>query len=235
MSLEQNDDSVAEQLSALVDGELTADERRFLLRRIGHDARLRSRLGRYYLMRDALQRRLPPQPSPQLGERVREALAEEPTHQRPATPKARGSRRSLLGGAVAATVAAVTVLWWQGGGERPPRPAADAPGGGGEPASVQEQPSQDQPAQGQPAPSQAPAPAWETATLFEGEQGVPSAWPQAGRELPRLEAVEQPQRTARLPESMPSRLQPFLIDYPHQLNTDPPDGAIQRVQTPEGR
>ena len=231
MSLEHNDDSVEEALSAFVDGELTPDERRFLLRRIGHDERLRSRLARYYLMRDALQRSLPPQPGPQLSERVREALAEEPAHQRPPAARARGSRRSLLGGAVAATVAAVTVLWWQGGGERAPQPAPGAPGAG-VPASVQGQPSPRQ-----EAPGQAPAADWETvATFGEGGQ-IPGAWPQAGRELPRLSRpAEQPQRSAaQLPESMPSRLQPFLVDYPYQLGTGYPDGTIQRAQTPEGR
>ncbi|MFP4130444.1 MAG: sigma-E factor negative regulatory protein, partial [Halorhodospira sp.] len=80
MSQDDEHEQLGEQLSALVDGELSREERAFLLRRLGHDGAARARLGRYFLMRDALQRTLPAQPDPGLAGRVRARIAEEPAH-----------------------------------------------------------------------------------------------------------------------------------------------------------
>ena len=46
-----------EDLSAGVDGELANEELRFLLRRLDHDASLRSTWARYHVARDSLRRR----------------------------------------------------------------------------------------------------------------------------------------------------------------------------------
>ncbi|WP_200195324.1 sigma-E factor negative regulatory protein [Halorhodospira abdelmalekii] len=125
-------DSLGEQLSAWVDGELSREEAAFLLRRLDRDPQLRARLARYYLMRDALQRRLPPQPRTDLAERVRQTIADEPPLPRPAAgvAGAGGWRRAALGSALAASVAVVTAVWWQGGwqesGEGAPLPGEDA-------------------------------------------------------------------------------------------------------------
>ncbi len=105
------DREVAEQLSALVDGELGKDERTFLLKRLGHDEAARARLGRYYMIRDALQRNLPAQQVDGLADRVREAVAAEGEHRKRSH---RGWARPAMGTALAGAVAALTVTWWQG-------------------------------------------------------------------------------------------------------------------------
>ncbi len=116
------DPEVAEQLSALVDGELGRDERAFLLKRLAHDEAARARLGRYYLARDALQRNLPGQRVDGLADGVRRALAAEAPHRKRLSP---GWARPAMGGALAAAVAAVTVTWWQGQTPVTPEGAAE--------------------------------------------------------------------------------------------------------------
>ncbi len=124
MAQDLDQERLGEQLSALIDDELARDERAFLLRRLEREPEARARLARYYLMRDALQRTLPPQLDTALVERVHQQLAEEPPHERRWT--GRSERRwPVLGSALAATVAAVTVLWWQ---SQPGDPPERAPG-----------------------------------------------------------------------------------------------------------
>ena len=48
-----------ESLSAGIDGELSAEQLRFLLRRLDHDAALQQAWGRYHVARDGLRKQLP--------------------------------------------------------------------------------------------------------------------------------------------------------------------------------
>ncbi len=96
-----------EHLSAGLDGELSREAMRFLLRRLDHDASLQQTLTRYNLARDGLRRQLPPLASPTFAARVMLAIEQE------AAPA--GARRShwlrwSAGGAIAASVAAAALM-----------------------------------------------------------------------------------------------------------------------------
>ena len=102
-------EDIREQLSALMDGELGSDERAFLLRRLEHDAELRSLWTRMHLMRDVMTHR--PGGAPlNLADRVMGAIAAEDA--RPAQPAPQRTRawRPFAGIAVAASVALAAVL-----------------------------------------------------------------------------------------------------------------------------
>lgn len=105
-------DRVQEQVSALVDDELQAEEHALLLERLSRDAELRTCLGRYQLISDVLNNRVGAPVSAGLADRVMQALADEPSHQ--ATLTAAGQWRKLIkpvaGVAVAASVALVALL-----------------------------------------------------------------------------------------------------------------------------
>lgn len=64
-------------LSALIDGELAADEARFLLRRLEHEPELRAAYGRWHLQRAVLQGRPIRMPRQCLVDRVQEQIASE--------------------------------------------------------------------------------------------------------------------------------------------------------------
>lgn len=86
-----------QQLSALVDGELSADESRFLLRRLAHDEELAGCHERWQLCGDVL-RGAASAPAPlDFAARVRSAIADEPAPQ--AQPAARPGARWRWGGA----------------------------------------------------------------------------------------------------------------------------------------
>ncbi|PKV12574.1 sigma-E factor negative regulatory protein [Xanthomonas prunicola] len=116
-----------QQLSALVDGELSADESRFLLRRLAHDEELAGCHERWQLCGDVL-RGAASAPAPlDFAARVRSSIAEEPAPQ--AQPAARpGARWRWAGGAaIAASVAAIALFMAR---ERLPQtaaPGADTP------------------------------------------------------------------------------------------------------------
>ncbi|XUP36181.1 sigma-E factor negative regulatory protein (plasmid) [Xanthomonas axonopodis pv. vasculorum] len=99
-----------QQLSALVDGELSADESRFLLRRLAHDEELAGCHERWQLCGDVL-RGAASAPAPlDFAARVRSAIAAEPAPQ--AQPVARPGARWRWGGgaAIAASVAAIALF-----------------------------------------------------------------------------------------------------------------------------
>ncbi|MFW3175029.1 hypothetical protein EX530_10160 [Xanthomonas phaseoli] len=99
-----------QQLSALVDGELSADESRFLLRRLAHDEELAGCHERWQLCGDVL-RGAASAPAPlDFAARVRSAIAAEPAPQ--AQPAARPGARWRWGGgaAIAASVAVVALF-----------------------------------------------------------------------------------------------------------------------------
>ncbi|WP_355586367.1 sigma-E factor negative regulatory protein [Xanthomonas cannabis] len=99
-----------QQLSALVDGELSADESRFLLRRLAHDEELAGCHERWQLCGDVL-RGAASAPAPlDFAARVRATIAEEPAprQQQAARPAARW--RWGGGAAIAASVAAIALF-----------------------------------------------------------------------------------------------------------------------------
>ena len=117
-------ETLYEQLSALVDDELTSTEQALLLRRLATDAGLRQRLARYQLVSDALQNHLPPRLDSDFQARVHAALEDEPAVQ--AGPARLAALfRPVAGLAVAASVAVVAVLSLQS--IRQEDPAAVAP------------------------------------------------------------------------------------------------------------
>ncbi len=129
-------DTHRETLSAGMDGELTQEELRFLLRRLDHDSALQQAWSRYHVARDGLRRQLPPPVSEGFSARVLLAIEQEA-----AVVVGSGRRRHWLrwsaGGAIAATVAVAALLVTQptgpGGDSVAPRVATN---GGHRPATV---------------------------------------------------------------------------------------------------
>lgn len=132
-ALDKLDAHCRQQLSALIDGELSPDEVRFLLRRLGHDRELSACFDRWQLAGDLL-RRTPCRAAPDgFADRIAVAVAVEcvQTGDRDAR---RPSRRGAAwlrwsGGALAASVAAVALFVARQhlGGMEPQAPGADSP------------------------------------------------------------------------------------------------------------
>lgn len=112
------------QLSALIDGELDAGSRRFLLRRLQHDQDLGGRWERWHLVRDCLQRQRVTPLKADFAAGIAAALRDEA---RPAGSRAGTTLRWAGGFAVAASVALAAVLALPG-------PVAPGPATGGTPA-----------------------------------------------------------------------------------------------------
>ena len=103
-------DKLREQVSALVDGELPADEHELLLRRFAVERSLRLHWERCHLIGEAMRKGLPAADTRGFADKVMAALAEEPA---PAEKPARlgGTlTRALAGAAVAASVAVVAIV-----------------------------------------------------------------------------------------------------------------------------
>lgn len=118
------DPNVPESLSAGIDGELSKEQLRFLLRRLDHDPALQHTWTRYHVARDSLRRELPPMATAGFAERVMLAIGDE-------SAPAVASRRShwlrwSTGGAIAASVAAAALMIGQptGDAERLTAPTA---------------------------------------------------------------------------------------------------------------
>jgi negative regulator of sigma E activity len=113
-------ESVKEQLSAYLDGELADAELELLARRAARDGELGGALSRYALIGEALKGE-PAAASRHLAANVMAALEQEPVvHSRPALSANLLRRlRPVAGFAVAAGVAAVAVLTVQQGGMAP--------------------------------------------------------------------------------------------------------------------
>lgn len=110
-------DTHRENLSAGVDGELTAEELRFLLRRIDHDAALQHAWSRYHLSRDGVRGKVPPLASARFAARVMLAIEQESGV---AVTGRRHWLRWSAGGAIAASVAVAALMV-----ARPVGPGAD--------------------------------------------------------------------------------------------------------------
>ena len=96
-----------EHISSLMDGEVSAETGRFLLRRLGSDADLSATWARYHLVRDCLRHDDGKLYGDDLCQRVNRALQDEPVAR--AWPGRRWLR-PVAGGAIAAAVALVAVL-----------------------------------------------------------------------------------------------------------------------------
>lgn len=113
-----------ENLSAAMDGELSREELRFLLRRLDHDASLQHAWARYHVVGDSLRRQLPAVAGDGFAARVMAAIEGEQVAK---TPK-RDWLRLSLGGAIAASVAVAALMVSQPtapDSERPARLAAN--------------------------------------------------------------------------------------------------------------
>jgi len=101
-------DNQRENLSAGMDGELSKEELRFLLRRLDHDASLQQAWSRYHVARDGLRRELSPLASSDFASRVMLAVEQE------GVAVQQGKRRHWLhwsaGGAIAAGVAVAALM-----------------------------------------------------------------------------------------------------------------------------
>lgn len=123
-------ESHRENLSAAVDGELTKEELRFLLRRLDRDEALLGAWGRYHAARYGQRRELPGLASPGFAARVMFAIEETETAVPAGTVRNRAGRRHWLrwsaGGAIAAGVAVAALMVSQPTGDngvRRPAPA----------------------------------------------------------------------------------------------------------------
>lgn len=98
-----------ETLSAAMDGQLSHDELRFLLRRLDRDDALLQAWTRYHVAGDGLRRQLPPLAAPGFAARVMEAIEGEQAAL-PVTPRRRDWLRLSVGGAIAASVAVAALM-----------------------------------------------------------------------------------------------------------------------------
>jgi sigma-E factor negative regulatory protein RseA len=105
-------DSVKEQVSACLDGELPERELPLLSKRLGHDAELKGTLTRYSLISETLRTGEPVHPSKDFAEAVMARIASEPATQAAGrfSPRMLQRLRPAAGIAVAATVAALAVF-----------------------------------------------------------------------------------------------------------------------------
>ncbi|WIH06120.1 sigma-E factor negative regulatory protein [Xanthomonas translucens pv. graminis] len=100
-----------QQLSALIDGELPADEARFVLRRLQHDEELSGCHERWQLYGDILRGRVCMPAPADFGERVRQAVVAEAQRADAARAShAAGSRRAWRWGGSAALAASVAAI-----------------------------------------------------------------------------------------------------------------------------
>ncbi|MBB4126438.1 negative regulator of sigma E activity [Xanthomonas translucens] len=100
-----------QQLSALIDGELPADEARFVVRRLQHDEELAGCHERWQLCGDILRGRVCMPAPADFGERVRQAVvAEAQRAQTARASDAAGSRRAWRWGGSAALAASVAAI-----------------------------------------------------------------------------------------------------------------------------
>jgi negative regulator of sigma E activity len=122
-----------QQLSSLIDGELSADEARFMLRRLEHDESLSSCNERWQMLGDVLRGQACAPAPVDFAERVRASVASEPAPVMQARVERGPDRRERRGGwrrwgggaALAASVAAVAMFMTR---EQLPAPAPlDAP------------------------------------------------------------------------------------------------------------
>ena len=112
-----------ETLSAAMDGELSREELRFLLRRLDHDAALVQAWTRYHVGGDGLRGQVPVMASAGFATRVMELIESEESVAA-TTPRRRDWLRLSMGGAIAASVAVAALMVSQPTATDPSRPAS---------------------------------------------------------------------------------------------------------------
>lgn len=117
-------DSVKEQVSACLDGELPERELPLLSKRLGHDAELKATLSRYALISETVRTGEAAQPSRDFAEAVMARIAAEPVGKvgGSISPRVMQRLRPVAGIGVAATVAALAVFSVQQSGLIPSSP-----------------------------------------------------------------------------------------------------------------
>lgn len=123
-------DSVNEQLSACLDGELPAAELDLLLKRLERNPELREALGRYTVIGEALRHTKPAVASRSFADKVMAAVDQEPAVARRGlrmSPTLARSLRPVAGIGIAATVAAVAIFSVQQAGVAPGPIAVNEP------------------------------------------------------------------------------------------------------------
>jgi len=98
-----------EHLSSLMDGEVSQETGRFLVRRLGADSELRSTWARYHLIRDCMRHQEGELAKEDLTSRVQQALASEPEVSGGGSVR-QGWFKPVMGAAIAASVALVAVM-----------------------------------------------------------------------------------------------------------------------------
>lgn len=101
--------TIDEQLSALLDGELPVEQEELLLRRLERDPDLRARFGRYSMIGDLLTDPRPQAAALQIADRVRDRLAED-AESRPVGQPRNAIGAGLLGAGFAAAAAVIVAL-----------------------------------------------------------------------------------------------------------------------------
>lgn len=104
-------DKIDEQLSALLDGELPAEQEQLLLRRLADDERYRHTLGRYGLIGDLARDSAVLTAAMNISDRVSEALADEGAESTVRDNYVPASTRTgVMGAGIAAAIAAVVMV-----------------------------------------------------------------------------------------------------------------------------
>lgn len=122
-------DSVNEQLSACLDGELPAAELDLLLKRLERNPELRESLGRFTVIGEALRHSNPTVASRSFADKVMAAVDQEPAarHAPRLSPVLARRLRPIAGIGIAATVAAIAIFSVQRSGVAPETVATNEP------------------------------------------------------------------------------------------------------------
>lgn len=99
-----------EHLSAAMDGELTGEELRFLLRRIDHDPSMQASWERFHVVSASLRHELPALASPSFADRVMSAVKDEAAVAQSPRGRRHGWLKFSAGGAIAASVAVAALM-----------------------------------------------------------------------------------------------------------------------------
>jgi len=102
--------TINEQLSALLDGELPVEQQELLLRRLDNDPELRERFARYSLIGDVLTDHEARVEALQIADRVREQLRDEEASPTSRQPHGRQPGTAIGSGLLGAGLAAVAAL-----------------------------------------------------------------------------------------------------------------------------
>lgn len=118
-----------EHISCLMDGEISREASRFLVRRLGADEELSATWARYHVVRDCLRDQEGGFAREDLCTRIRLAIDEEEKPAAVRRPRARGWLKPVAGMAIAASVALVAVMAVDPGaapGVQPPGAATES-------------------------------------------------------------------------------------------------------------